>query len=135
MRFLFLVLSMAATLPSCTKGTEPEDLAGSYSATVFKVTPAGQATIDVLAAGGSLTITITGNNTTSGTLSIPASLNGGVPFTASMEGTVTLSGSTVAFQQTADTFVRDLSWTFAGNSLSVSNQLVSGDAHTLTLTK
>jgi len=136
MRLPFVLLSTAAALIGCSS-TDPGsvELAGSYTATVLRVTPAGQGVLDVLAAGGSLTIVVTGSNTTTGTLSIPASVNGGVPFVASMAGTATLSGSTVQFQQTADTFVRDLSWTLTANSLSVNGQLVSGDTYTITLTK
>ncbi len=120
----------------CGDNTDPSDLlAGTYVATVFSVTPTGQAAINVLAAGGSLTIIIAANNTTSGDLFIPASINGGTAFNASMVGTATLTGTNVQFQQTADTFVRDLTWAFANNALSVSNQTAGSATHTITLTR
>lgn len=115
---------------------DPSDsLAGTYVATVFSVTPTGQSAINVLAAGGSLTITIAANYSTTGNLSIPASVNGGTALSESMAGTATITGTSVEFQQSADTFVRDLTWAFATNTLSVNNQTAGGAAHTITLTR
>lgn len=130
-------LLLLATLALGCGGTEPTSnpLTGTYSATVFQVVPSGQSSMNVLAAGGSLSITINADNSTTGSLNIPASITGGAAFVASMAGTATISGSVVQFQQTADTFVRDLDWTFSGNSLTVTNQLLSGDSHTITLTR
>ena len=135
MRTQCLYVLASCAIFACTNGTEPTDIAGTYTATVFKVTPTGQAQIDVLAAGGSLTITIGSANATSGSLNIPASINGGTPFTASMTGTASLSGTTVHFQQTADSFVRDLAWTASSNSLTVTSQVVAGASYTITLSK
>jgi len=120
----------------CGNGTGPSSaLVGTYVATVFSVTPTGQAAINVLAAGGSLTISIAANNTTTGSLFIPASINGGTAFNADMAGSVTLTGTSVSFQQSADTFVRDLTWTFSNSTLSVSSQSAGDAAHTITLTR
>jgi hypothetical protein len=82
----------------------------TYQATTFAITPQSGSSLDVLAAGGSLTVTLDGQNVTSGTLNVPASFNGGTAFVANIVGTVTITGSTVRFQQTEDTFVRDLEW-------------------------
>jgi len=130
-------LLMVVTLAAGCGGTEPSTnpLVGTYSATVFQFTRSGQSATDLLAAGGSMTISINSSNTTSGSLNIPASVTGGAPFVASMAGTAVLSGSTVQFQQAADTFIRDLDWTFLGGSLTVTNQLVAGDTYTITLTR
>ena len=110
-------------------------LAGNYSATIFRVTPPGQASIDVLAAGGTLNIDITSAGATTGNISIPASVTGAGSFSATMIGTATLSGTTVTFTQSADTFVRDLAWTLSSSGLSVSNQIVAGATYTITLTR
>ena len=128
---------MTATIGvACGDGpTEPAALAGSYRATELRATFTGQAPVDVLAAGGTLSITIGGDNATSGTLSIPASLNGGTPFTASMAGTATTSGDDVRFSQTADTFVRDLTWTRTATGLRVTNQTAGSASFTITLTR
>jgi len=133
---LLPVALLVGSVGACGGSTENTNtLAGTYSATVFTVTPTGQAAINVVAAGGSLTITIATNNATSGSLAIPASINGGTAFNADMAGTATLSGSTVHFQQTADTFVRDLTWTHSGTTLTVSNQAAGSAAYTITLTR
>jgi hypothetical protein len=137
MRTIHLALTAATISAVCGCGsTESSNaLAGTYVATVFNVAPTGQAQVDVLAAGGSLTLTIASDNSTTGNLSVPASANSGVPFTASMAGTVSLSGSIVRFQQSADTFVRDLDWTRSGSNLIVVSQVAGGAAFTLTLTR
>ena len=129
-------ITLAFLSGGCGNNTDPSvSLTGTYVATAFSVTPTGQAVINVLAAGGSLTITIAANNTTTGNLSIPASINGGTALSASMEGTATVAGTHVEFQQNADTFVRDLTWTFGNNTLSVNNQTAGAAAHTITLTR
>lgn len=52
-------------------------LSGTYLATIFLVTPTGQSQADVLAAGGSLSITIDESGNTTGSLNIPGSVTGG----------------------------------------------------------
>lgn len=90
--------------------------------------------IDVLAQGGTLSINIASDNSTTGTLTLPASVAGS-PVTLSMAGTAVVTGSTVKFQQPGDTFVRDLTFTVSGNTLAVANQSAGGSTFTVTLTK
>lgn len=140
LRRMFGVLMMSSLLPvagtACGDAgpTESVSLAGTYTATLFRVTPSGQSAIDVLAQGGSLSIAIASDNTTSGSLVLPASVAGSV-FTASMAGTAVQSGPTVQFQQSADTFVRGLAFTVSGRALQASNQTVGTAAFTVTLTR
>lgn len=128
---MVLVMGLAACESDSTGPEGP--LEGTYTATYFRITPAGEAEADVIAAGGSLTINIAENNTTTGQLIVPSSITGGQ--TASMAGAATLSGSVVTFQQTANTFVRDLSWTRTALGLNVNEQLLDGVEYTITLTK
>lgn len=84
MRLSVLFLGAIVTVSACSS-TENSGLPGSYVATIFRVAPPGQGTKDVLAAGGSLTITIASNNSTTGSINIPASVTGGAAFVADME--------------------------------------------------
>src|SRR5688572_21040243 len=77
-------------------------LEGTWMATEFRVTQSGQAEVNVLDAGGTLTIVIGSDNKTTGNLTIPASVSGGL--IASMTGSVTVNGSTVRFNQATDSF-------------------------------
>jgi hypothetical protein len=106
---------------------------GTYTATTFSVTPAGQAPLNVLGEGGSLVFTLHAGGTTTGTLTVPGSVTGGAPFVASMAGTVTVTSLTVTFAQTADSFVRDLSWSREGQIIAVRNQVVAGTSYTIAL--
>ena len=135
-RVLALLTLSSAWLSGCGSDTpnQPSSIAGAYTATVFRVTPTGQPTIDVLAQGGSLSVTIASDNTANGSLSIPASV-AGTPFTASMTGTVAQTGTTVRFEQTPDTFVRDLTFTVVGNTLQATNQTAGVASFTITLTR
>jgi hypothetical protein len=135
MRKTLLTALLIGSVACGDDSTDPSSIAGNYSATVFQVTLTGAQPIDVLAAGGSLTVTISDQNATTGTLSVPASLNGGTPFTATMTGTAVITGTTVRFEQTADTFVRDLNWTIAGTTLTTTNQTAGGASYTITLTR
>jgi hypothetical protein len=136
MRAFALLTLSSAWLSACGSDTpdQPSSIAGAYAATVFRVTPTGQPTIDVLGQGGSLSVTIASNNTASGSLSLPASV-AGTAFTASMTGTVVQTGATVRFEQTADTFVRDLTFTVVGNTLQATNQVAGAASFTVTLTR
>ena len=113
-----------------------ETLSGTFQATIFTVSTNGQTPVDALAAGGSLRIVISVSGTTSGTLSLPASLTGGAPLTASMEGTAVINELTVRFNQAADSFVRSLIWSRQGSQLLlVDNQTVGGVAYTIALVR
>jgi hypothetical protein len=120
---------------SPTQTPQADTLAGTYTATTFRVTPTGQAMIDVLAQNGSLVLTIASDNSTSGSLLVPSTVPGGTALLASMLGTATRTGTTVRFQQTADTFVRDLTWTISGKTLQVSDLAAGSARFTVTLTK
>lgn len=131
------LFATASALVACGSDspTQTETLAGTYTATTFRVTPSGQAMVDVLAQNGALSITIAPDNSTTGSLLVPSTVAGGTALLASMLGTASRTGSTVRFQQTADTFVRDLAWTVSGTTLQV-NDLAAGSARfTITLTR
>jgi hypothetical protein len=108
-------------------------VAGQYTATTFTVVESGN-TIDVLAAGGSLTITLTTSGTTTGQLIVPASVTGGSPLVASMDGTYTLTNGVVTFSQSADTFVRNMPFTVQGKTLTGSS-IFSGATVSVVLTR
>lgn len=128
------ILPLAALVLLGCKGTEASPIAGTWSATTFLFTEAGKQPADVLAQGGGLTITVSSTNRTIGSLSVPATITGGASVVASMAGTATVSGSTVQFDQEADTFVRDVTWTITGNTL-VTTSSVSGVTLNITLTR
>lgn len=114
LRTLIRSVLLVASVAACGDYASPSSpLPGTWTATTFTVVPRGQAPLDVLAGGGSPTITIAANNTTSGTL----------------------TGSRVTFTQSADTFVRDLQWTLSGKSLSVTNAVAGTTLFTITLTR
>lgn len=125
---------MLASIGACSdSSTAPTTVAGDYTATTFTLVQSGSTT-DVLAAGGSLAITLTSAGTTSGRLLIPASLNDGVVFDESMEGTYTASNGSITFVQTSDTFIRDITFNQSGNTLTGTRTL-NGATITLVLAK
>jgi hypothetical protein len=127
-----VVCGLAAALiigaAGCGDSTGVTDVTGSYEATQF--TFAGAVTGDVLAAGGSLSLMLSDGGTVSGQVDVPASVGG--PFQADLAGTYTVSGDTVWFDQTADTFVRDVPWLIDDNRLRGSGTF-SGVAITVVL--
>lgn len=103
---------------------EVPPLAGSFTTTIFRVIPPGQPVVDVLAAGGSLSVVINSDNTMTGLLKMPAGLIGASAIEANMAGTVTkTSTGRLRFQQTADTFVRELEWFEYTNALTTTTNL------------
>jgi hypothetical protein len=97
---LFALLAGSCTDPA---GVTVRDIIGTYHATSFIAE--GN---DVLAAGGSLTLTFEGTGLMTGSLFVPASVGG--PLAADMSGTWTLVDRTLVLAQTEDTFVRDAVW-------------------------
>ncbi len=135
-RVLLGVAVAAASALACGELTPgPGNLAGSYLPSLFLITPTGQPQIDVLLQGGSLNIAITASNTTSGQLSLPATVTGTTPLLALMTGDAVVTGSTLQFQQNADTFIRNLTWTVKRDTLEVVNQVVGGASYTIKMPK
>lgn len=136
-RSLFAAVAIMSTLAACGDDgvIDPDPIAGVYTATTFRVAPSGQQEINVLAQGGSLTMTIGANNTTTGSLNLPATVTGGTALQASMAGRAERNGNGVKFEQTADTFVRDLNWTVINNTITVTNQTVGGATWTIVLAR
>jgi len=87
-----------------------DEVAGAYQATTFTF-DGGSGPTDLLAIGASVTITFAPDGTTSGRMLVPGVAAGGEDLDADLAGTWTLSGTTVTFDQAADTFMRDVQFT------------------------
>jgi hypothetical protein len=100
-------------------GFEPSagDVAGVYEATVFTATT-GLGTLDLLALGASAEVTLDVDGTTTGRLFIPGAGEGGEDVDEDLVGTWDLSGSTVTFNQTGDTFIRNVDFAASENQLT-----------------
>jgi len=93
-----------------------DSVAGTYHATTFTF-DGGSGATDLLAAGASVTVTLAPDGTTSGRMFVPGVGEGGGDLDADLAGTWTLSGTTVTFEQDADTFIRDIPFTAAPSRL------------------
>ena len=130
----FLALANSCT-PDVNVSIVGDVLAGNYVATSFLITPTGQPTFDVLAKGGSLTINIAADSTTTGLLSLPAGTPGGQQGTADMAGKVSQQANgTFIFNQPANTFIKQLSWQQFTDAL-VSTTFLSNTQFQITLRK
>jgi hypothetical protein len=89
-------------------------VAGTYNASLFTATTSGTP-VNLLALGATVHVVLNPDGTTTGHLFVPDLGQGEVD--ADLTGTWTLSGSTVTFSQAADTFIRDVEFTAAQNSL------------------
>jgi hypothetical protein len=109
----FLVL-LAATLACSGSISSSSQLnpVGVYSATRFTTTANG-VTIDQLAEGVTLTITLAANGTTMGALTVPAA--GSVPL--DLTGTWTRDGDVVTFHHATETFLDALPFRLIGDQL------------------
>jgi hypothetical protein len=121
---------MAAVLGCYDGPTGPEPLTGTYVATTMMITPAGGETVDLLADGASLTIVFGSGYTMTGTLSMPDE-----ELDESMDGTYLRRRNTLEFVQTADTFVRDLTWAIGANTLTASDQTLQDVEFEVVLTR
>lgn len=131
------LLPALALAVSCENSVsiDPDVLAGNYVATSFIVTPTGQAPIDVLAKGGSLTINIAADSSTTGMLSLPAGVLSTTGGTADMAGSITrLIDGSYKFNQSANSFIKQLTWQQFTDAL-VSTTFLSNTQFQITLRK
>ena len=121
-RLLTLLAVLVVGLVGCDAVDDApvaDDVSGQYEAAVFEADIDGE-TVDVLAAGGALTVTLRQGGTVSGRLLIPEALAGGEEGDLPFGGTYSVSGNDVRFDHEADTFVRDAVWTYADGELRTS---------------
>ena len=115
------VLALVSVLAGCGDDAPfaptTENVAGSYSATTFTVATA-TGTVDLLALGSEVDVTLSSDGTTTGRLFVPASGEVGEDVEADLTGTWALDGSTVTFDQEGDTFLRDVEFTATRNRLT-----------------
>src|SRR5688572_17491355 len=137
-RLVLMVVPAFAFVSACKNDVsiESDVLAGSYAATSFLVTQSGQPTVDVIAKGGSLLITIAADSTTTGLLSLPAGVLSPQGGTASMAGRVhQRADGTFRFDQTGEeTFIEALIWQQFTGAL-VSTTFLSNTQFQITLRK
>lgn len=112
----------AVALAGCGGSDNPfsptiSNVAGTYNATSFTATSTELGTINLLSAGATVRVVLDPDGTTTGHIFVPDLGQEGGELDADLTGTWTLSGSTVTFSQTADTFIRDVEFTAAQNSL------------------
>jgi hypothetical protein len=117
------VWSLAAVaLAGCGGNDNPfsptvANVAGTYNATLFTATDSTGAKLNLLSLGATVHVVLNPDGTTTGHIFVPDVGQEDGPLDADLTGTWTLSGSTVTFSQTADTFIRDVEFTAAQNSL------------------
>ncbi len=92
-------------------------MAGTYEAGVFTVT-SFSGTTDLLLAGATVDATLAPDGTTSGRLFVPGGDDDGSDLDEDLGGTWTLSGDTVTFNQTADTFIGEAEFIAGRNTLT-----------------
>jgi hypothetical protein len=101
---------------ACSESTSSPSLvdpAGVYSAIEFTATFNGM-TVDELAEGVTLTITLAADGTTSGSLFVPVA----GPNPVDLTGTWSRHGSVVTFQHATQTFIDVLPFEFSGDRLT-----------------
>lgn len=93
------------------------NVAGTYNATLFTVSSDSLGTLNLLSIGATVHVVLNPDGTTTGHLFVPDIGQEDGALDADLTGTWTLSGNTVTFSQTADTFIRDVDFTASQNSL------------------
>ena len=134
-----LLVGTPALALACGSSDEPAStpLAGSYVATTFLTTgSSGQR--NEIAAGSTLTLNLAANGTTTGHLHVAASGSNPV-LDADMAGTWSANGNIIDITQAADTFVRDMLFTWGTNIQGIAtltgDQVFSGTRIQILLTR
>jgi hypothetical protein len=111
-----LVLLLACGESDSFTPTE-ETVAGTYEASVFTVT-SFNGTTDLLLAGATVDATLLPDGTTSGRLFVPGGEGDGGDLDEDLTGTWTLTGQTVRFNQTGETFIDETEFIAGRNTLT-----------------
>lgn len=122
------IFACAESLPTM------ETVAGTYAATVFTLQEGDEVLQDILAQGGFINLALTVEGTTSGRAFVPGGGEGGEDFDADLTGTWMLDSVTVTLDHSADTFLRDMSFTVEGDQL-LGQESFGGATVTLELSK
>lgn len=93
-----------------------QNVAGSYQASSLTGTQSG-ITVNLLSLGATVAIVLNEDGTTTGRVFAPGLDVGGQDLDVDLAGTWTLQGETVTFEQTGDTFIRDVPFTVGRNRL------------------
>jgi len=129
-RTAFTVMAICAAWACATEPQAPttEQLAGQYRAgddsasdvlgVLEFTTMEDGVTTDWVQRGAHLTIILSENGTVTGRLFVPGADEDGGDFDQPMDGTWTSEGAIVRLTQSADTFVRDVDWTWTGDRLT-----------------
>lgn len=122
MRLLILrevALGLTIVIAACGDGFSPtvEAVAGEYATTALTLTTSA-GTTDLLALGAFASVRLAADGTTAGQLFAPDGAEDGSDLDEDLTGTWSLTGSTVTFIQTADTFIRDAEFTATRNRLT-----------------
>jgi hypothetical protein len=128
--FTPLAFTLWLALAACGDSvTEPASIAGTYSAT--QLTVVRNNTVVNLLAGGFLTVKLDALGATSGRLFIPRALaESTTDFDVDLAGTWTMDASgLIHFHQTADSFVRDLSFVVTDRTLTADGTSGSTPIH------
>ncbi len=131
LRSLSMVIAMAAgtTLAGCDAdeilGPDREEVAGTYTATQFSITT-GSGSEDLLDLGGSVTLTLDADGTSTGTFASPA-IGGDPAFVADLEGTWDITiGGFIQLEHDDDTVLRDVLFEYDNGELVASEVFTSG---------
>ena len=120
MRLIVGVFAIAALAASCSDPFKPttENVVGDYSLQALTTATDTGGTVNWVTAGATCTISLAANGTTTGHLFLPGADTGGADFNADLAGTWMLTGDTIQFDQTADSFVRDMPFVAGENRLT-----------------
>ncbi len=135
---LLSLLPALALASACgpTTSVHPDVIPGTYAATTFRVTPANSSTVDVLAQGGSLTITVDESFQVAGSIYLPGGLLTTDPINANLAGKVQQDrDGTWFFTLTPSTFMNGLVWTQFTNSFVSTTKLEDGTQFQVLLEK
>ena len=114
--FLLVIAAIACSGDAFAPTTQ--NMAGTYYASTLTVTDAS-GTRDILAAGGShITLTLMSNGTAGGSMLIKGGNDDGSDFAADLAGTWQLIGKDITLDQTADTFMNDVTFTAGRGALA-----------------
>jgi hypothetical protein len=120
LRAVALCLALAAVACGDDDPFSPtmENVAGSYTASTFTAQSDLLGNVDLLATGATVSVILDEDGSTTGRLFVPGADEDGGDVDVDLTGTWSLTGDTVTFSQTGDSFIRDVDFVASENRLT-----------------
>lgn len=130
-----IALVALPVVTACGSSTAPGGLTGTYHATRMLATDDNGHTLDFVAAGATLTVTLSQDGTAVASGNMPAGVIGSTPMNEGGTGNYSVSGGILRFAYRNEAAVQAVPWQVGAATLTADGVRVGSETYAVTLTR